>query len=112
MLSPLAQINWYQRCIIIHSYLYYSLGTSLWDDLKYDKTARDLVKLKTRFPGLWRRSEYYKLFGDAYNGSTGMGLYDSLKAEQKEIIQAIAHTMLDHVHGQNGIWKDFYYHRR
>lgn len=112
MLSTLAQISWYQRCVIIHSYLYYSLGTSVLDDLTYDKIARELVKLKNSFPDLWSESEYYKQFGDEYNGSTGMGLYDSLNSEQKEKIQAIAHTILDHVHGQDDIWKEFYYHRR
>lgn len=112
MLSPRAQISWYQRCVIIHSYLYYSLGTSVWDDLTYDKTARELVRLKNVFPGLWNKSEYYKQFGDEYNGSTGMGLYESLTSEQKEIIQVIAHTILDHVHRQADIWKEFYYHRR
>lgn len=111
MLSPLAQISWYQRCVIIHSYLYYSLGTSVLDDLTYDKIARGLVALKKEFPDLWSESEYYKQFGDEYNGATGMDLYDSLNRAQKEKIQAIAHTILDRFHEQDGIWREFYYRR-
>lgn len=79
-----------QRFIILHSYIYYELNDNVISDPDYDKRARELVKYKNEYPELWKSSEYYKQFGDDYNGSTGFTLYYDLDENQQKMIQVIA----------------------
>lgn len=83
-------INFLQRFIILHSYIYYELDDNAISDKDYDARSRELVKYKSEYPELWKTSEYYKQFGDDYNGSTGFTLYHDLNEHQKEIIRSIA----------------------
>lgn len=83
------QIDWLQRYIILHSYIYYELDNNLVEDRVYDLKAKELVKLKNENPDLWRSSEYYQQFGDDYNGATGFTLYHDLNDRQKEIIRSL-----------------------
>ena len=89
-LSAQDYINFLQRFIILHSYIYYELDDNAISDKDYDTKARELVKYKNEYPELWKTSEYYKQFGDDYNGSTGFTLYHDLNEHQKEIIRSIA----------------------
>lgn len=87
------EINFLQRYIIVNSYIYYELNRSAISDKEYDAKAKRLVKYKNDYPDLWRESEYYKQFGDEYNGSTGFTLYYDLDEHQKEIIRSIANMV-------------------
>lgn len=87
-------IDYLQRVIIIHSYIYYELNDNLISDKEYDEKARELVKLKNEYPELWKKSYYYKQFGDDYNGATGFTLYLDLDGRQQEIIRYIAKILL------------------
>ena len=91
MLSTQEYINWLQRLIIVHSYIYYELNNNAISDMQYDKKSKELVELKESYPDLWKKSEYYKQFGDDYNGATGYTLYHGLNEKQQKIIQSIAH---------------------
>lgn len=84
------QIDCLQRYIIVHSYLYYSCDSSIISDKEFDTKARELVKYKNDYPDLWKKSEYFKQFGDEYTGATGFTLYSDLNLKQREIIRAIA----------------------
>ena len=86
-------IDFLQRYIIVHSYIYYEMDENLISDRDYDAAAKKLVQLKTDYPLLWINSEYHKQFGDDYNGSTGFTLYHELSDRQKEIIQSIIHNI-------------------
>lgn len=90
MLSTQEYINWLQRFIIVHSYIYYELNNNAISDTQYDKKSKELVELKESYPDLWKKSEYYKQFGDDYNGATGYSLYHDLNEKQQKIIQSIA----------------------
>lgn len=83
------QIDWLQRYIIVHSYIYYELDYNLISDREYDAKAKELVKYKNDYPDLWKSSMYYKQFGDDYNGSTGFNLYHELDDHQQKIIRSI-----------------------
>lgn len=87
-------IDFLQRFIIVHSYIYYELNSNIIRDQQYDKKAKELVEYKNNYPDLWKSSEYYKQFGDDYNGATGFTLYHDLDEHQKEIIRAISHSVL------------------
>lgn len=90
-LSTQEYINFLQRFIIVHSYIYYELNDNVISDKDYDAKAKELVRYKNEYPELWNSSEYYKQFGDDYNGATGFSLYHELNEYQKEIIQSIAY---------------------
>lgn len=91
--NPLEQINWLQRYIIVHSYIYYQLNDNFIADHQYDEKSKLLVKLKERYPEEWRRSQYYRQFGKDYNGATGMGLVESLSDRDMNTINAIVNGM-------------------
>lgn len=61
--------------------------------MEYDKASKELTSLKECFPEEWKNSQYYKQFGDEYNGSTGFTLYHDLDEKQKKIIKSIAHIL-------------------
>lgn len=84
-------IDFLQRFIIVHSYIYYELNDNVISDRDYDIKTKELVKYKNAYPDLWKSSMYYKQFGDDYNGSTGFTLYHDLNPKQQMIIQSIAY---------------------
>lgn len=88
-------IDFLQRGIIVHSYLYYELDSSIISDKEFDAKSRRLVILKNTYPDLWKTSEYYYIFGDEYNGATGFHLYGGLSKPKQEIIRAIADILLN-----------------
>lgn len=83
------RIDFLQRFIILHSYIYYELDNNAISDKMYDEIAKELVAYREKYPDLWTRSMYYKQFGDEYNGATGFTLYHDLDDRQKEIIRSL-----------------------
>ena len=82
-------IDFLQRFIILHSYIYYELDNNYISDMEYDKKSKELVRYKNEYPDLWKNSMYYKQCGDDYNGATGFTLYHDLDDEQKKIIRSL-----------------------
>lgn len=74
--------------------MYYELDRNVISDMKYDAKSKELVRYKNEYPNLWKSSEYYKQFGDDYNGSTGFTLYHDLDDHQKTIIKSIVNSIL------------------
>lgn len=87
------RVNFLQRFIIVHSYIYYELNDNVISDRFYDEKSRELARYKDEYPELWKSSEYYKQFGDDYNGCTGFTLYYDLDDHQKEIIRSIVNAI-------------------
>ena len=88
-LSTQEYIDFLQRFIILHSYIYYELNGNVISDRKYDEKSKELVMYKNKYPELWKTSMYYKQFGNEYNGSTGFTLYHDLDEHQKRIIRSL-----------------------
>ena len=88
-LSNQEYIDFLQRYIILHSYIYYECDNNIISDKQYDEKSRELTRYKNEYPELWKQSMYYKQFGDEYNGSTGFTLYHDLDEHQKEIIRSL-----------------------
>lgn len=82
-------IDFLQRYIIVHSYIYYELNNNVISDKQYDAKSKELVWYKNEHPELWKSSMYYKQFAD-YTGATGFTLYHELDHHQQEIIRSIA----------------------
>ncbi len=83
------QINFWQRYIIVHSYIYYFMDNNIISDREYDAKALRLVEMKNKYPEEWKNSEYYEQYGDEYTGNTGFDLIETLTDRQMKIIQSV-----------------------
>lgn len=88
-LTTVEKMGSLQRFLIVHSYIYYNKDGNIISDKEYDETAKYLADWKEREPDTWAKSEYAHNFGDDYNGSTGMGIFESLTEKQQKIILGI-----------------------
>lgn len=91
--TPILKINFLQRVILIHSYLYYEKDTSLWSDKKFDETAKQLVELQNTYRDVVLHTQYGYAFYD-FDGTTGFDLYHRLNRTDKEMIKKIAMNIL------------------
>lgn len=72
--SILELINRRRRQILVHSYLYYKMGTSLIEDHVFDKWCRELVQLCTKYPKESRQAVFWSVFQN-WNGFSGYDLF-------------------------------------
>ena len=87
-------VDYLQRYIIVHSYIYYEMNNNVISDTEYDKKSKELLDLKNCYPDIWKNSMYYKQFGDEYTGVTGFTLYHDLDDKQKDVIRSIVSMIL------------------
>ena len=84
------RIEFLQRTVLIHSYLYYEQNTNLISDSSFDELAKQLVELqKIVSIYLLQETSYYYVFYD-FDGTTGFDLWHRLKQDDKDYIQMIA----------------------
>lgn len=95
-LSTQEYIDFLQRFILVHSYIYYELNNNVISDKLYDEKSKELVKYKTEYPDLWLKSMYYEQFKDDYNGATGFTLFYDLDKSEQDKIRRIALSVLHH----------------
>ena len=93
MMTTQEYIDFLQRYIIVHSYIYYELNDNYISDKQYDEKSRELTRYKNEYPELWKNSMYYKQFGDEYNGATGFTLFHDLDHRQQQIIKSIVNNI-------------------
>lgn len=70
----LSLINRRRRQILVHSFLYYRMNTSIISDSTYDEWARDLADLQTKYPEVAREGVYADAFADFSESVTGFDL--------------------------------------
>ena len=87
-------VDFLQRYIIVHSYIYYELNNNIISDREYDTKCKELVCIKESQPELWKSSMYYKQFTDEYNGATGFTLYHDLSEREQMVIKSIAYSII------------------
>ena len=56
--------------MMVHSYIYYRLGTSIIDDKQFDKWAYELRDLQKQYPNESKKAELYEEFKE-WDGTTG-----------------------------------------
>lgn len=84
------RIEFLQRTVLIHSYLYYEQNTNLISDNSYDELAKQLVELqKGVCLYILQETNYYYVFYD-FDGTTGFDLWHRLKQDDKDYIKMIA----------------------
>ena len=84
------KIDFLQRVILIHSYLYYEKDSALWTDKQYDEISNQLYKLQKRHKVDWikKKTQYGYVFFD-YDGNTGFDLLSKLTQDDLYYIQCI-----------------------
>jgi hypothetical protein len=89
-------LNFLQRVILIHSYLYYEKDNSIWSDKKYDEVARQLANIQEAHTTKWikNKTQYGYCFYD-FDGTTGFDLWDRLKEKDRQFIQNIAERIVE-----------------
>lgn len=62
-----------RKQMLVHSYIYYGLGTSIVDDATWDRWARELVQLQKQYPEIAKECIHAKEFED-FDATTGYHL--------------------------------------
>ena len=85
------QIDFLQRVILIHSYLYYEADDSVWTDKQFDEVAKQLVELQSKHNEQWisNKTQYGYAFYD-FDGTTGFHLWGRLNILDRTKIFVIA----------------------
>ena len=89
------KIDFLQRIILIHSYLYYELDASVWSDKKYDEVAKQLTNIQNKYKqtegvdALKSKTQYGYAMHD-FDGTTGFDLWSRLNKQDKRFISNIA----------------------
>lgn len=92
--TTIDKLNYLERCILIHSTIYYDWDESLISDTKYDRTARLLARKAEQYKNTLLPKTTYGYVFKNYTGSTGFYLVQKLKKEDREYIQTIAYNVL------------------
>ena len=89
------KIDFLQRVVLIHSYLYYERDTTLWSDKKYDEVVKQLTIIQKQKTEQWikQNTQYGYCFYD-FDGTTGFDLWSRLKEEDRLLIKAIAEHII------------------
>lgn len=89
------KVDFLQRVILIHSYLYYEANNSIWSDKKYDEVARQLTDMQEEHTTKWikNKTQYGYCMYD-FDGTTGFDLWSRLTEHDKEHIKMIAEMVL------------------
>lgn len=59
--------------MLIHSCLYYRMGTSIWSDKEFDTYGRELVNLQADYPDIAAECDWAEAFVD-WDATTGFHL--------------------------------------
>lgn len=62
-----------RKQMLVHSIIYYKIGTNIIEDITFDKWAYELRDLQKSYPKESEATEYYKDFKD-WDGTTGFNL--------------------------------------
>lgn len=90
------KVDFLQRVILIHSYLYYEADNSVWTDKKYDEVAKQLTNIQNKHTKSWikQMTQYGYCFYD-FDGTTGFDLWDRLNKRDKRFIQNVAERVAE-----------------
>lgn len=89
------KIDFMQRVILLHSYIYYEHDKNIWTDKQFDSHAKQLVEMQAGKTEEWikQKTQYGYVFYD-FDGSTGFDLWGRLNKKDKQYLSNIAERML------------------
>lgn len=89
--TDILKINFLQRCVILHSYLYYELDDPVISDRDFDRLCKKLTEYQSKHDPEWIHG--YTTYGYCmydFDGCTGFDLWSRLRDRNKEMIKFIA----------------------
>lgn len=88
------RINFLQRVILIHSYLYYKKDAPMWQDRQYDEISKQLQTEQNKVTKEYikHNTQYGYAFYD-WDASTGFHLWERLEKQDREYLLKIIHLM-------------------
>ena len=89
------KIDFLQRVILIHSYLYYEADNSVWSDKQYDEVAKQLTNIQNKHTKSWikQNTQCGYCFYD-FDGTTGFDLWGRMNEKDKQYISNIAERLV------------------
>lgn len=88
------RISYLQRRVIVHSILYYEMGTSVISDAQFDTISRQLVALmQSSTEEECKKSTYWYCMNN-FDASTGFYIYSKLNRHDKAYLKGIAQLVL------------------
>lgn len=92
------KIDFLQRVILVHSYLYYEKDNSVWTDKHYDEIARQLLGLQKNKSKDWivQNTQYGYVFYN-FDANTGFDLLDRLTLKDKQIVKRIGDWIINDI---------------
>lgn len=89
------KIDFLQRVVLIHSYLYYEEDSPKWSDKKFDEIAQQLVREQQPYAKTTIRiyTQYGYVFYD-FDGTTGFDLFSRLNGMDKQFIGKLAKQII------------------
>lgn len=89
------KIDFMQRVILLHSYIYYEHDKNIWTDKQFDSNAIQLVEMQAGKTEEWikQKTQYGYVFYD-FDGTTGFDLWGRLNKKDKQYLSNIAERML------------------
>ena len=89
------KIDFLQRVVLIHSYLYYEEDSPKWSDKKFDEIAQQLVREQQPYAKTTIRmyTQYGYVFYD-FDGATGFDLFSRLNGMDKQFIGKLAKQII------------------
>ena len=88
------KLNYLERMILIHSYLYYEMDETVIDDARYNEISRVLAKKVERYRDTKLKQTIYGYAFKDFDGSTGFDLIFKLKKKDKAYIIELAKMTL------------------
>ncbi len=81
------------RWLIVHSIIYYELGTSIVPDSMWDNNARQYMDILYESPGLLTKIRWQHIMYD-FDGTTGFHLFGRLNRKEKKRLYDIAWNLV------------------
>ena len=92
--SEKMKLEYLQRYILVHSYLYYVLDNSVISDKQYDVVSMQLVDMMSNMSKEDIEKSKYNYVMYDFDGSTGFDLFYRLNEHDKDYIIKISNTVL------------------
>lgn len=92
--SEKMKLEYLQRYILVHSYLYYVLDNSVISDKQYDVVSMQLVDMMSNMSKEDIEKSKYNYVMYDFDGSTGFDLFYRLNEHDKSHIIKISNTVL------------------
>ena len=92
-LIPIDELQYKQRQLIVHSFIYYELNDNIWTDNQYDGLALEIEAQKPF--NTWKESKFYSIF-KYWDSSTGISLVKHSEYEYYQHFRRLGQELINY----------------